>query len=309
MAQRHSARGRLRLAADIGGTFTDVAVFDETTGKLTFGKALSTPRASGRRHLRGRRQGGQRLSPRRRFSCTARPSPSTRCSSAPAPRPRCSSPRASATSTRSAASTGPMPTICSSSKHVPLVERALRFEVNERMLADGEIDTPLDENEIAALGAQAARARHRGRRDPVPPLLSQRRSRAARQGDPREEPSRAVRLRLARTVAGISRVRALLDGRRQRLCRPEGAPLSRRDRRAYARGAASPARSSSCNRPAACTRPSRRRVNASACWNPGRRPASSARRRCAARSASTTPSPSTWAAPPPRPASSTTANR
>src|ERR1043166_350608 len=33
----------IRLAADIGGTFTDVAVFDETSGALTFGKALSTP--------------------------------------------------------------------------------------------------------------------------------------------------------------------------------------------------------------------------------------------------------------------------
>ena len=37
------AEGRLRLAADIGGTFTDIAVFDEKSGKLTFGKALSTP--------------------------------------------------------------------------------------------------------------------------------------------------------------------------------------------------------------------------------------------------------------------------
>src|SRR6185437_1693449 len=35
---------QLRLAADIGGTFTDTAVFDETTGKLSFGKALSTPK-------------------------------------------------------------------------------------------------------------------------------------------------------------------------------------------------------------------------------------------------------------------------
>ena len=32
----------LRLAADIGGTFTDVAAFDARTGRLTFGKALST---------------------------------------------------------------------------------------------------------------------------------------------------------------------------------------------------------------------------------------------------------------------------
>src|SRR6516162_1286638 len=36
-------RASIRLAADIGGTFTDIAVFDETSGQLTFGKALSTP--------------------------------------------------------------------------------------------------------------------------------------------------------------------------------------------------------------------------------------------------------------------------
>src|SRR5260221_2406491 len=34
---------RIRLAADVGGTFTDVAAFDETTGELRLGKALTTP--------------------------------------------------------------------------------------------------------------------------------------------------------------------------------------------------------------------------------------------------------------------------
>ena len=34
---------RIRLAADIGGTFTDIAAFDETTGSLLLGKTLSTP--------------------------------------------------------------------------------------------------------------------------------------------------------------------------------------------------------------------------------------------------------------------------
>ncbi|MGA8496970.1 MAG: hydantoinase/oxoprolinase N-terminal domain-containing protein, partial [Xanthobacteraceae bacterium] len=43
MRQFGMGQGRLRLAADIGGTFTDIAVFDEKSGKLTFGKALSTP--------------------------------------------------------------------------------------------------------------------------------------------------------------------------------------------------------------------------------------------------------------------------
>src|SRR6185503_7611179 len=34
---------RLRLSADVGGTFTDVAAFDDTTGRLRLGKTLTTP--------------------------------------------------------------------------------------------------------------------------------------------------------------------------------------------------------------------------------------------------------------------------
>lgn len=34
---------RLRVAADIGGTFTDVAAFDERQGRLLLGKTLTTP--------------------------------------------------------------------------------------------------------------------------------------------------------------------------------------------------------------------------------------------------------------------------
>ena len=34
--------GRLRIAVDIGGTFTDMVAFDESSGELLFGKALST---------------------------------------------------------------------------------------------------------------------------------------------------------------------------------------------------------------------------------------------------------------------------
>ncbi|MBV8285411.1 MAG: hydantoinase/oxoprolinase family protein, partial [Hyphomicrobiales bacterium] len=42
-------------------------------------------------------------------------------------------------------------------KHEPLVERALRFEVKERVLSDGEIERPLDEKEIEAFGHMLAR--------------------------------------------------------------------------------------------------------------------------------------------------------
>jgi hypothetical protein len=37
------ALDQIRLAADVGGTFTDVAAFNETTGELELGKALTTP--------------------------------------------------------------------------------------------------------------------------------------------------------------------------------------------------------------------------------------------------------------------------
>lgn len=39
-----SKRHPVRLAADIGGTFTDVSAFDEKSGRLLLGKSLSTPR-------------------------------------------------------------------------------------------------------------------------------------------------------------------------------------------------------------------------------------------------------------------------
>ena len=39
-------------------------------------------------------------------------------------------------------------------KHEPLIERALCFEVKERVRADGEVVTPLDEAGLAALARQ-----------------------------------------------------------------------------------------------------------------------------------------------------------
>ena len=39
----YQCAGPIRLSADVGGTFTDVAAFDETTGELRLGKTLTTP--------------------------------------------------------------------------------------------------------------------------------------------------------------------------------------------------------------------------------------------------------------------------
>ena len=38
-----SAAHHFRLSADVGGTFTDVAAFNEATGELQLGKTLTTP--------------------------------------------------------------------------------------------------------------------------------------------------------------------------------------------------------------------------------------------------------------------------
>ena len=43
MTDRTGAASALRIAADVGGTFTDVAVFDESGRALLLGKALTTP--------------------------------------------------------------------------------------------------------------------------------------------------------------------------------------------------------------------------------------------------------------------------
>ena len=40
---RRSSTSSLRIAADIGGTFTDVAAFDQRSGALMLGKMLTTP--------------------------------------------------------------------------------------------------------------------------------------------------------------------------------------------------------------------------------------------------------------------------
>ena len=51
----------IRLSADVGGTFTDVAAFDEATGELKLGKTLTTPERLVTGIESGRRQGRIRV--------------------------------------------------------------------------------------------------------------------------------------------------------------------------------------------------------------------------------------------------------
>ena len=61
----------LRVAVDVGGTFTDICIMDETTGLIRIEKTASTPDPIDGIMAR-RRQGRRSISPRSRCSPTAR---------------------------------------------------------------------------------------------------------------------------------------------------------------------------------------------------------------------------------------------
>ncbi|HWF96048.1 MAG TPA: hydantoinase/oxoprolinase family protein [Xanthobacteraceae bacterium] len=152
-----AARPGIRLAADIGGTFTDIAVFDDRSGKLVFGKALSTPG----RLVDGISHGVQKAGSDYR-SAGLFLHGSTVAINTVLERTGARTALIITEGFRDIYEIGrinrPDAYNLFFQKHVPLVERALRFEVKERVLADGEIDRPLDEGEIARLGEQLARS-------------------------------------------------------------------------------------------------------------------------------------------------------
>ena len=149
-------QGGLRLAADIGGTFTDIAAFDETTGALTFGKTLSTPA-----HLVEGISAGVVKAGSDYRSAALFLHGSTIAINTMLERTGAHTALLVTEGFRDIYEIGrinrPDAYNLFFQKHVPLIERALRFEVHERTLADGEIDKPLDDGEIAALGATLER--------------------------------------------------------------------------------------------------------------------------------------------------------
>jgi len=155
MKHLKSSPADLRLAADIGGTFTDIAVFDDKTGRLTFGKALSTPQ-----HLVEGISAGVAKAGSDYRSAGLFLHGSTIAINTILERTGAKTALLITEGFRDVYEIGrinrPDAYNLFFRKHVPLVERALRFEVHERMLADAEIDKPLDEEEIAALGRKIA---------------------------------------------------------------------------------------------------------------------------------------------------------
>src|SRR5919197_684073 len=146
-----SNRADLRLAADIGGTFTDIAVFDAKSGNLTFGKALSTPH-----HLVEGITAAVAKAGSSYQSVSLFLHGSTIAINTILERTGAKTALVITQGFRDIYEIGrinrPDAYNLFFQKHEPLVERALRFEVKERVLADGEIDLPLDDSEIATLG-------------------------------------------------------------------------------------------------------------------------------------------------------------
>jgi len=146
-----TARSRIRLAADIGGTFTDVAAFDENSGKLLLGKALSTPDHLVEGIQTGVERAGTAFADAGLFLHG-----STIAVNTILERTGAKTALITTEGFRDVYEIGRINRPDSYNlffqKHEPLVERALRFEVKERVLASGEIVVPLDEDGLRALG-------------------------------------------------------------------------------------------------------------------------------------------------------------
>jgi N-methylhydantoinase A len=139
----------MRLASDIGGTFTDVAAFDEKSGRLLLGKALSTPA----RLVGGIAAAVDKAGARYR-DAGAFLHGSTIAINTLLERSGAKTALLTTEGFRDVYEIGrinrPDAYNLYFRKHVPLVERALRFEVRERLTAEGEVHTALDEASVHA---------------------------------------------------------------------------------------------------------------------------------------------------------------
>src|SRR3954451_18827290 len=150
MISPSKTRPHIRLAADIGGTYTDLAVFDERTGALSFGKTLSTPQ----RLVDGIDKGVEKAGSDFR-SAGLFLHGSTVAINTILERTGARTALLITEGFRDIYEIGrvnrPDAYNLFFSKHEPLVKRSSRFEVSERLLADGKLYKKLDENAVRAL--------------------------------------------------------------------------------------------------------------------------------------------------------------
>jgi N-methylhydantoinase A len=140
----------LRLSADVGGTFTDIAAFDEASGELRLGKTLTTPSrlVDGIEH--GVEKAGASFRASHLFLHGTTVAINTILERTGA---KCA--LLTTQGFRDIYEIGrvnrPESYNLFFKKHEPLVERALRFEVRERMDSAGRILIKLDEDQVRAI--------------------------------------------------------------------------------------------------------------------------------------------------------------
>jgi N-methylhydantoinase A len=134
----------MRAGVDIGGTFTDIVIFDEQTGTLDFGKVPSTPSHLANGVLQGLTAAGARFG-----DVSALIHGSTVVINAIIERRGAKTALITTQGFRDVYEIGrinrPESFNPRFQKHRPLVPRELIFEIPERMLVDGSVRTPLDE--------------------------------------------------------------------------------------------------------------------------------------------------------------------
>lgn len=140
-------RPYLRIAVDIGGTFTDLAAFDEAGGTLHFGKALSTHGALVEGIQNTVRGAGVSLEDAHLFLHGSTIAINTLLERTGA--------RTALLVTEGFRDIYEIGRVNRPDaynlffrKHVPLVDRSSRFEVRERLLASGAVHRPLDEDAL-----------------------------------------------------------------------------------------------------------------------------------------------------------------
>jgi N-methylhydantoinase A len=147
----------IRLSADVGGTFTDVAAFDETTGELRLGKTLTTPTRLVAGIENGVVKAGAQFRAARLFLHGTTIAVNTILE-----RTGATCALITTQGFRDIYEIGrvnrPESYNLFFRRHEPLIERDLRYEIRERMDAQGKVLIKLDEDAVRAAGADAMRA-------------------------------------------------------------------------------------------------------------------------------------------------------
>src|SRR5262245_39479748 len=148
---------QIRLSADVGGTFTDVAAFDETTGELRLGKTLTTPARLVAGIESGVVKAGAQFRAARLFLHGT-----TIVVNTILERTGATCALITTQGFRDIYEIGrvnrPESYNLFFRRHEPLIERDLRYEIRERMDAQGKVLIKLDEDDVRAAAVAAVRA-------------------------------------------------------------------------------------------------------------------------------------------------------